>query len=735
MSRKKSAASAPEKAARRGGAGALAERLGWVAVLLLVAGFVVHAYQLQYTQDDAYISLRYAKNLVEGEGLVFNPGERTEGYSNFTWTLLLALFLKLGAPPIEASRWLGVFFGAAAILVAARFARALEGRVGPATLGTAALIAGNSAYALWSTGGLETALFGLLVTWGLERGFAPGVSERGRMAAPLLLCLAALTRPDGPLLFAGYLGFRVLDTMFGGPGRQGSGWRGVARDLALFVGPLVPYAAWKLWYFGDLLPNTYYAKAGVSIRYVRRGLDYALEFFAAYGVFGLAPLLAVLSTFRDRLRGVEVRLLAIWLLYAAYIVGIGGDVLHVHRFWLPLLPIGCLLVARGASVAADALVARFSPAATPSTPSGLAFAFVVLLVAVGLPKNWDFTKGRRDLEVAFVQNMTTTGKWLGANLPPDAKIAITTIGAISYWSNLHCIDMLGLTDREIARSPQFIEGLEDTWREIKYNAESVLSREPDAILFSTGVRPSSAAEKALFLYESFYENYYPYYFRSEPWRPQIQSLFRRRAEETPFTPARIEVDDPLFIDRYMEAHIAKSRNPNDPAHTELFRAVVEEAPNFPWGIEWLGVSYLDAKVDGAVELLERAVAEDPYATAALGRLANHYLAQGDFERAKVHFERLREICPSDNLSWMGLAEIARRNEDWGRAYELAKNGVALWDTNAGHLTLFGVLALTLGSVEEAEWAFDRTLRLDPNGRTSQIAREGLAQIRAGGGRP
>ena len=231
---------------KKSAAGALADRLGWIAVLLLIAGFVFHAYQLQYTQDDAYISLRYAKHLVAGEGLVFNPGERTEGYSNFTWTMLLALFLKLGAPPIETSRWLGVFFGAAAIFVAARFARALEGRVGPATLGTAALVAGNSAYALWSTGGLETALFGLLVTWGLERGFAPGVSDRGRMAAPVLLCLAALTRPDGPLLFAGYFGFRVLDTMFGGPGRQASGWRSVARDFALFVGPLVLPTLWAL---------------------------------------------------------------------------------------------------------------------------------------------------------------------------------------------------------------------------------------------------------------------------------------------------------------------------------------------------------------------------------------------------------------------------------------------------------------------------------------------------------
>ncbi|MFQ5945318.1 MAG: hypothetical protein ACE5NC_03625, partial [Anaerolineae bacterium] len=48
--------------------------------------------------DDAYISFRYARNWVEGEGLVFNPGERVEGYTNFLWTVALAPAIALGLP-------------------------------------------------------------------------------------------------------------------------------------------------------------------------------------------------------------------------------------------------------------------------------------------------------------------------------------------------------------------------------------------------------------------------------------------------------------------------------------------------------------------------------------------------------------------------------------------------------------------------------------------------------------
>jgi hypothetical protein len=49
---------------------------------LCAAAFFCHARLYEYVQDDAYISFAYARNLVEGNGLVFNVGERVEGYTN-----------------------------------------------------------------------------------------------------------------------------------------------------------------------------------------------------------------------------------------------------------------------------------------------------------------------------------------------------------------------------------------------------------------------------------------------------------------------------------------------------------------------------------------------------------------------------------------------------------------------------------------------------------------------------
>ncbi|MCA9752315.1 MAG: tetratricopeptide repeat protein [Gemmatimonadetes bacterium] len=717
MSKQKKTAP-PSRRPRRG-----AWPVAGVLLALVIVAFVAHAWEFQYTQDDAYISLRYARNLVRGDGLVFNPGERVEGYSNFAWTMLLSACLRAGLPPIETSRWLGVAFAVLGILSAARLGRALEGRWGVTSVGAAALLAGCSALALWSTGGLETGLFLFLVTTALERGLSPGVGERARVLAPLLFALAALTRPEGPFVFAMWFAIRAHDTWRGGPTAASGGVRTLLRDVALFAAPLVPYAAWKLWYYGDLLPNTYYAKAGTSWEYVRRGIDYALEFARAYALFGAVPLLAIWAAVRTGWKGLEIRLLAIWLGYATYIVVIGGDVLHVHRFWLAILPIGCVLVARGTGLAAARLVRGSAPATL------LAALAIAVMIGTGLSRNWSFVMMRRNQEIGLVQNMAETGRWLARHFDRDATIAITTIGAISYESDLRVIDMLGLTDREIAHDPDPVPGLQDTWREIKYNAASVLRREPDAILFSTGIRPSSAAEKSLFLYESFDRDYRAYYFRSTPTRVDLQSMFRRRETAGPFDDRR-RAAALSFVDDYLEGHIAKSRNHDNVEAAKLFRRSWETAPDFLWAREWEGVARFDAGDTTAVEILRDVVAKDSTLVAAWGRLGSHYLETRNLDDAERVFDQLRRLDPDDNMPWTGLAEVYRLRGDAQKGYEYARHSLEIWTASPNHLQLFAVLAASIGRFDEAQRALESSLQLQPTGPVADMGRELLRQIRA-----
>lgn len=717
--------------------------------MALLALFVVHANALRFTQDDAYISLRYARNLVDGHGLVFNPGERIEGYSNFSWTLIRALFLWLGTPAVETALWLGMAFGALAIVFAARLARSLEGSLGPTSVLTVLFAAGNSAFALWSTGGLETAFFTFLVTAGLERGLAPRVSEKGRAAAPLLFFLAATTRPEGPIFFAAWFLIRVIDTERGsGPAASANGWRGLARDFALFAIPLLPYLAWKLAYYGDLLPNTYFAKAGLSKTYLVRGLDYANEFFEHYAVWGLVPILGLACLGRGGVRTVEARLLGIWILYAVYIVAIGGDVLHVHRFWVPVVPLGSVLLARGLTWIAEVAATRAdaslrantrSPVSRPMAGRGALTASAALFVGLALTAgtfaaNWKGVRERRRTEIQFVDNMRETALWLKRSFPKSSTVAATTIGAIAYWSELRVLDMLGLTDREIARSPKLIDGLTDTWREVKYNAESVLARRPDCILFSTGIRPSSAAEKALFLYETLYESYFHYFFFASPTRKNSQVILRLRPDAPAVHLTRLDVTDFEFFEEYSEGLIKMSRERDFSGASASFRRAVEIAGDeFVWGKEALGIALFDSGDPAGIVLLREVAERDPYALLAHNRVADWTLANGDLDEADARFRRLRDVDPDDPAPWIGAARVARLRGEFEEAFRLAYEANQRCSINSSYLITLGSLALQTNRIDIAERSFARAVAIDAD---SELARQGLEIIqraRAEGG--
>lgn len=77
-----------------------------ISVVLILFGLTT-SYRMRWISDDAFISLRYAKNFADGKGLVFNEGEFVEGYTNFFWTILLIPFhLSNQIDPVEACYFL-----------------------------------------------------------------------------------------------------------------------------------------------------------------------------------------------------------------------------------------------------------------------------------------------------------------------------------------------------------------------------------------------------------------------------------------------------------------------------------------------------------------------------------------------------------------------------------------------------------------------------------------------------
>src|SRR5690606_9581288 len=143
---------------------------------------------------------------------------------------------------------------------------------------------------------------------------------------PALLVLASLLRPEGAVVFGVCFVNRWL-----------TGRELPLRFALTYIVPLLPFAAFKLGYYGSLFPNPYYAKSGVGLEYIATGVQYFWSFtkdLGGYGVLFLIPLLPVKRLWA------RFSLLYIYvLLYCFYIIWVGGDVLFVYRFFFPVVPV------------------------------------------------------------------------------------------------------------------------------------------------------------------------------------------------------------------------------------------------------------------------------------------------------------------------------------------------------------------------------------------------------------
>jgi hypothetical protein len=301
------------------------EWLGLGALAAIVMGL---AWLDPWLCDDAFISFRYAENLVAGRGLVFNAGEYVEGYSNFLWVVLLALADGVGIDMIAAAQWLGVLCLGGTVIAAGWAGRRLAPNPGPVPLLAALGVFCHHHLLDFATCGLETLGFVLLVT--LTIGVLAGAERpRSFALASLLSVLAALTRPDGALLGMVAGGHAVL---------HGVRRRQLAPVLA-FAAPgfllFVPFLAWRVLYYGDLLPNTFYAKSAHD-PYPGQGWFYVRTFLCSYWVLWPAVLALPLLLLRGT---AALRLLAAMVVtYLAFVVWVGGDFMFA-RFCLPVVPL------------------------------------------------------------------------------------------------------------------------------------------------------------------------------------------------------------------------------------------------------------------------------------------------------------------------------------------------------------------------------------------------------------
>ena len=161
------------------------------------------AWSHRFIQDDAFISFRYADNFVRGKGLVWNTGEKVEGYTNFLWTILISVPLYLNLDAVKFSFVLGVFLFVLSLYFTYRLALTLLRSQHLAILAVL-LLGTNYSFSSYATGGMETQLQTCLFVASLfllcESIAKNSWSPFRLLMLSVLLSLAILTRLDSLLL-------------------------------------------------------------------------------------------------------------------------------------------------------------------------------------------------------------------------------------------------------------------------------------------------------------------------------------------------------------------------------------------------------------------------------------------------------------------------------------------------------------------------------------------------------
>lgn len=389
--------------------------------VLLVAQLLIFA---DYFTDDSYIYARFATNLVEGNGFVFNPGERVHAATSPLWALLVAGIVGAGLPLVASMKVLGGACAVAALAVASVLGTRRLGR-GIWRLLFLLLLATEPWFVRWSASGMETPLASLLLLVALEAG----LRDRDRVAWGRLgwsVGLLPLVRPETILLW-GLVALAALRAP------------GLRRRVGFWAPMSLPLIAWTAFawpYYGHLLPATLQAKS-TPLGFVPSRLAANLSTLVRlYGVAlalpGLAWCLALLRRPARLVREPEGSWLepALWtwtvVLPVVYLV---RDVQVVSRYLEVVFPVVLVLG-----------LGEFARARAGSAWRGLLVgeaAAVLLLTVVWIaPSANGFGRS--------LGGLVEMGEWLRANTGEGAVVAAYDIGAIGYASRRPILDLGGL---------------------------------------------------------------------------------------------------------------------------------------------------------------------------------------------------------------------------------------------------------------------------------------------------
>jgi hypothetical protein len=411
-----------------------------VPIILLLICLIGLYISWDFIIEDAFITFRYSKQLVEYGTLEWNPGSGNpvEGYTNFSWVILMAAAIKAGIAPVTASKILSIICFIAVIILSGRIKIIGARKIRLAIMAPLFFI---PATYIHLNSGMETVLYTFLL-YLVYSTFLRIISGNDKLLLylPIWGLFLSLTRPEGVLVVLFTFIYLLISNK--GANLRSRIWKTYS---LLYILPGLVYFIWRWVYFGQFLPNTFYVKVG----YFGAGLGW---FFNSMVI--ISPILAVLLWhFLIAKNNKTNRLISaslLFLIFSLLIYTISAPMMDfAFRFLYPALPI--LLTVIGLIVSAT-----FRHPRDEHKKSTLSLYLLFIICFFPMIYQTDeyvpLIFYGRDLKNCPM----TVGKSLNTiDIPQEYKtVAVVHAGAIPYYSDWKTIDIIGLNDETISRKKE-----------------------------------------------------------------------------------------------------------------------------------------------------------------------------------------------------------------------------------------------------------------------------------------
>lgn len=367
------------------------------------------------TCDDSYITFRYVERFLEGKGITFNDGDRVEGFSHPSWFFILVFFKFILPFNLEfLSKVLGFLFSIILIFYLMKNENLFS------SLLSALFLLSTPAFLYYSTSGLETPLFTLLI-------FLSFYFRENFILSGIFLGFLSITRPEGALygflFFLFNLKFKEKKWIFG---------------LILFLIPLVSYEIFRIIYFNDIFPNTFYAKPS-GLYGSSGGFYYLFPWIYAIG----GPFIFILFFYSK----IPKEALALLLANLIFLFYTQGDWMSFGRLIFPVFPVIVFIFSKFLDDTLNFLKEKF-----PLKKIIFLILLPLFSLIVWYPQIYNYLKEEGLNTVMKGKDQILVGQWFEKNIKKGTKVATIRLGGLSYKAkNLVFLDLYGLTDREQGR--------------------------------------------------------------------------------------------------------------------------------------------------------------------------------------------------------------------------------------------------------------------------------------------